>query len=82
MKRDGRDNVGCVVLGRGADDAAVEAWLRAGAKVPGYLGFAIGRSIFNESVKSVASGTTDRDTATAIISRKYRHFIDVYEGRA
>ena len=61
---------------------AVEAWLRAGAKVPGYLGFAIGRSIFNESVKGVASGTMDRDTATAIISRKYRHFIDVYEGRA
>ena len=82
VKRDGRDNVGCVVLGRGADDAAVEAWLRAGAKVPGYLGFAIGRSIFNESVKGVASGTMDRDTATAIISRKYRHFIDVYEGRA
>jgi hypothetical protein len=33
-------------------------------------------------VKGVASGTMDRDTATAIISRKYRHFIDVYEGRA
>ena len=81
VTRDGRDSVGCVVLGRGADDAAVEAWLRAGAKVPGYLGFAIGRSIFNESVKGVASGAMDRDTATAIISRKYRHFIDVYEGR-
>jgi len=81
VKRDGRDSVGCVVLGRGADDAAVEAWLRAGAKVPGYLGFAIGRSIFNDAVKGVASGTMERDEATAIISRKYRHFIDVYEGR-
>jgi myo-inositol catabolism protein IolC len=82
VKRDGRDHVGCVVLGRGADDAAVETWLRAGAKIPGYLGFAIGRSIFNESVKGVASGTMERDAATALISRKYRHFIDVYEGRA
>jgi myo-inositol catabolism protein IolC len=60
VKRDGRDNVGCVVLGRGADDAAVEAWLRAGAKVPGYLGFAIGRSIFNQSVKGFAAGTMPR----------------------
>jgi myo-inositol catabolism protein IolC len=82
VKRDGRDSVGCVVLGRGADDAAVEVWLRAGAKVPGYLGFAIGRSIFNDAVKGVASGTMARDEATAIISTKYRHFIDVYEGRA
>lgn len=82
VRRDGRDTVGCVVLGRGADDAKVEAWLRAGAGVPGYLGFAIGRSIFNESVKGVASGAMDRSEGAALISRKYRHFVDVYEGRA
>ena len=82
VRRDGRDGVGCVVLGRGADDAKVEAWLRAGAGVPGYLGFAIGRSIFNDSVKGHASGAMDRNEATRIISAKYRHFVDVYEGRA
>ena len=82
VQRDGRTNVGCVVLGRGADDAAVEGWLRAGAKVPGYLGFAIGRSIFNDSVKGIAQGTMERSEATRRISQKYRHFIDVYEGRA
>lgn len=82
VRRDGRDGVGCVVLGRGADDAAVEAWLRAGSGVPGYQGFAIGRSIFNESVKGLAAGIIDRDEATRLISQKYRHFVDVYEGRA
>jgi len=82
VQRDGRTNVGCVVLGRGADDAAVERWLRAGAKVPGYLGFAIGRTIFNESVKGIATGAMERSEATRLISEKYRHFIDVYEGRA
>lgn len=81
VRRDGRDGVGCVVLGRGADDAAVEAWLRAGSQVPGYVGFAIGRSIFNESVEGVASGTMERSEGTRLISEKYRHFIDVYEGR-
>lgn len=82
VRRDGRDSVGCVVLGRGADDAKVESWLRAGAQVPGYRGFAIGRSIFNDSVKGLASGAIDRNEATRLISEKYRHFVAVYEGRA
>jgi 5-dehydro-2-deoxygluconokinase len=82
VQRDGRTNVGCVVLGRGANAAKVEDWLRAGAKVPGYLGFAIGRTIFNDSVKGIATGTMARDEATELISRNYRHFVDVYEGRA
>lgn len=81
VRRDGRDGVGCVVLGRGADDAKVEAWLRAGAGVPGYLGFAIGRSIFDQSVKGLAGGAFDRSEATRLISAKYRHFVGVYEGR-
>src|ERR687891_604015 len=38
----GRDGAACVVLGRGADDAAVDHWLRTGSGVPGYIGFAIG----------------------------------------
>src|ERR671922_1852848 len=37
-RRDGRDGVICVVLGRGADDAKVEHWLRQGAPVEGYAG--------------------------------------------
>ncbi|MSO36944.1 MAG: DUF2090 domain-containing protein, partial [Acidimicrobiia bacterium] len=47
----GRDGVGCVVLGRGADDAKVDHWLRMGSGVPGYLGFAIGRSIWWDQLK-------------------------------
>jgi myo-inositol catabolism protein IolC len=51
-RRDGRDRVSCVVLGRGASDQKVDEWLRAGSGVDGYIGFAIGRSIFGESVKA------------------------------
>jgi myo-inositol catabolism protein IolC len=82
VRRDGRDEVSCVVLGRGADDAKVDAWLRAGAGLPGYIGFAIGRSIFGASIKGTANGTMDRETATALIARNYARFIAVYEGRA
>src|SRR5436853_66156 len=80
-RREGRDRVSCVVLGRGASDAKVDEWLRAGSGVDGYIGFAIGRSIFGESVKAFAAGEGfDRDAAVEKISEKYRRFIDVYEG--
>jgi myo-inositol catabolism protein IolC len=82
VRTGGRDHVGCVVLGRGADDAKVDAWLRAGAGVPGYIGFAIGRSIFGESIKGISKGTMDREAATALIARNYARFISVYEGKA
>ena len=75
----GRDGVACVVLGRGADDAAVDHWLRVGKGVPGYLGFAIGRSIWWEPLKGYVDGSMDRAAAAEAIGANYRRFIDVYE---
>lgn len=74
----GRDGVACVVLGRGADDSAVDHWLRMGSGVPGYIGFAIGRSIWWDPLKGYVGGTTPRDDATRQIAANYRRFIDVY----
>jgi myo-inositol catabolism protein IolC len=81
VRREGRDRVSCVVLGRGASDEKVDAWLRAGAGLEGYVGFAIGRSIFGEAVKAFAAGEgLDHDGAVDSIASKYLRFIDVYEG--
>jgi len=77
----GRDRVACVVLGRGADEAAVDHWLRTGAGVPGYIGFAIGRTIWWNPLKEFVDGTAMREDAAARISAKYRRFVDVYMGR-
>ncbi|HEY7661232.1 MAG TPA: DUF2090 domain-containing protein [Actinomycetota bacterium] len=77
-RRDGRDGVACVVLGRGADDAAVDHWLRMGSGVPGYIGFAIGRSIWWDPLKAFVDGTLARDEAAKQIAANYRRFIDVY----
>ncbi|MGH2630007.1 MAG: 2-deoxy-5-keto-D-gluconate 6-phosphate aldolase domain-containing protein [Actinomycetota bacterium] len=74
----GRDGVGCVVLGRGADDAAVDAWLRAARQVPGYQGFAIGRSIWWNPLKSFVDGAMPREDAVARIATNYRRFVAVY----
>ena len=78
-RRDGRDGVACVVLGRGADSAKVEDWLRQGAGVPGYVGFAIGRTIWWDQLKGYLDGSLARDEAAKQIGANYRHFIDVYE---
>jgi myo-inositol catabolism protein IolC len=78
----GRSGVGCVVLGRGADAVQVERWLRAGAAVPGYLGFAIGRSIVSDPLKGWLRGTFGRDATVQAIAGSYRRFVDVYAAAA
>ncbi len=76
----GRDGVACVVLGRAAPDDQVDHWLRMGTGVPGYIGFAIGRSIWWDPLKGYVDQTVGRDDATARIAANYRRFIDVYNG--
>jgi 5-dehydro-2-deoxygluconokinase len=81
----GRENVVCVVLGRGADDDKVDHWLQQGAPVEGYVGFAIGRSIWGDALRSFLDGSLSRDDAAAQIADNYLRFVRVYqeaEGRA
>jgi 5-dehydro-2-deoxygluconokinase len=77
-RRGGRHGVACVVLGRGADEGAVTRWLRQGAGCPGYVGFAVGRTIWWEALRAFLSGEVDRGAATRRISERYRTMIDVY----
>jgi myo-inositol catabolism protein IolC len=74
----GRDGVVCVVLGRGADDDKVDHWLRQGAPVQGYVGFAIGRSIWDDPLKGFIDGSLSRENAAAQIADNYLRFIEVY----
>jgi myo-inositol catabolism protein IolC len=78
-RRDGRNGVVCVVLGRGASDAKVDEWLRAGAPIDGYVGFAIGRSIWWDALKGFLDGGLDREKAAEQIAEKYLRFVKVYE---
>jgi myo-inositol catabolism protein IolC len=78
-RQGGRDGVVCVVLGRGADDEKVEHWLRQGAPVDGYAGFAIGRTIWWDALKGFLDGDLERADAVEQIARKYLHFVDVYK---
>ena len=75
----GRDHVACVVLGRGADHAAVDAWLRAARGVDGYCGFAIGRSIWWDPLKELVDGRLPRDQVAERIGQNFKRFVAVYE---
>jgi myo-inositol catabolism protein IolC len=74
----GREGVACVVLGRGADEDAVMRWLRQGAGCPGYIGFAVGRTIWWDALQGFLAGEIDGSSATRQISERYRRMIDVY----
>jgi myo-inositol catabolism protein IolC len=75
----GRDHVTCVVLGRGADDAKVDQWLTAAAPVDGFIGFAIGRSIWWDPLKAYVDGKIERSAGARKIAENYLRFIAVYE---
>ena len=75
----GRDEVSCVVLGRGADDAKVDHWLTQAAPVDGFIGFAIGRSIWWDPLKAYVDGKIERAAGARRIAENYLRFISVYE---
>jgi myo-inositol catabolism protein IolC len=75
----GRDGVVCVVLGRGADDAKVDQWLTAAAPVDGFVGFAIGRSIWWDPLKAYVDGKIERSAGSRKIAENFLRFVSVYE---
>jgi 5-dehydro-2-deoxygluconokinase len=78
-RRGGRDHVGCIILGRGEDDRKVREWLATAAGVPGFIGFAVGRTVFWEPLVGWRERKTTREGAVAEIARRYREFADIFE---
>jgi 5-dehydro-2-deoxygluconokinase len=77
--RGGRDKVGCIVLGRGEDAKKVREWLTTAAGVNGFIGFAVGRTIFWEPLVNFLAKKTSREVAVAEITRRYREFVEIFE---
>jgi myo-inositol catabolism protein IolC len=79
---EGREGVTCVLLGRGASTEKVEQWLEQAAPVDGFIGFAIGRSIWWDALSAFLNDGLDREAAAKQIADNYLHFVKVYEGAA
>jgi myo-inositol catabolism protein IolC len=78
-KGSGRENVKSVLLGRGASDEKVDHWLQQAAPVEGFIGFAIGRSIWWDALKGFLDGSLERRAAAEQIADNYMRFIKVYD---
>ncbi len=79
VRRGGRDRVGCIVLGRGEDDTKVREWLKTAAAVPGFIGFAVGRTSFWGPLTEWKDGRMTREAAVSEIARRYREWVDIFE---
>jgi myo-inositol catabolism protein IolC len=78
-RRDGPTDMGCIVLGRGEDETHVHTWLATAADVPGFIGFAVGRTTFWDPLITWCEQKSSRDAAAAEIARRYRQWVDVFE---
>ena len=79
VRRDGRDGVGCIVLGRGANEARVRSWLATAASVEEFIGFAVGRTTFWDAVAGYRARTLTRSEAATQIARRLRDWVDIFE---
>jgi 5-dehydro-2-deoxygluconokinase len=75
----GREGVTSVLLGRGASDEKVDHWLQQAAPVEGFVGFAIGRSIWWDALKGFLAGDLERGAASDQIADNYVRFVKVYD---
>ena len=78
-RRDGRDRVGSIILGRGENEEKVVEWLSVAATVPGFIGFAVGRSTFMQPIVDLRAKAITREAAVSEIAAKFAKWIDVFE---
>jgi 5-dehydro-2-deoxygluconokinase len=81
-RRGGRDTVGCIILGRGEDDQKVREWLSTASSVPGFIGFAVGRTSFWDPLVAWRAKEITRADAVSRIAARYREFSDIFEEKA
>ncbi len=70
---------GIVTLGRGESKEKVAEWLKVGAHINGVIGFAIGRTIFNEALEGFVAKKLTREQAVMKIAGTYKEFVELWQ---
>jgi myo-inositol catabolism protein IolC len=78
-RRGGRNSVGLIVLGRGAERGRVVHWLKTAASVPGFIGFAVGRTSFWQPLVDVEAKRISQEEAAIRIARNFEAWIRIFE---
>jgi myo-inositol catabolism protein IolC len=71
---------GVLVLGRGAGIETVGTWLSLAGATPGFSGFAVGRTIWNDAVGAWI-GNQDDTLLIDTIADRYRQLVDFYQSQ-
>ena len=74
----GGRKVGVITLGRGESKEKVQEWLTVGAKIPGIIGFAVGRTIFWNPLADFKAGKINRQQAVEQIANTYVEFTELW----
>lgn len=78
----GRGRVGCIILGRGSNKEKVHEWLSVAAPVPGFIGFAVGRTNFSEPLKRYLGNHNEEESAIEDIAKNYKDCVDTWQKAA
>lgn len=78
-QRDGRDQVGCIVLGGWEDEDEVCNRLMAASAVKGFIGFAVEPVTFWDTLTTLKAKEIGRERAVWEIARSFQWFADIYE---
>jgi myo-inositol catabolism protein IolC len=78
-QRGGRNAVGLIVLGRGAEQQRVEHWLKTAAQVPEFVGFAVGRTTFWQPLVDVEAKRLSEEEAATQIEHNFEAWIHLFE---
>lgn len=77
-RANGRDTVDLIVLGRDEERSVLELWFQTAARVPGYRGFAVGRSIWESSLKRYSAGEISTGETSNSIADEFSNFCDLW----
>ena len=78
-RRGGRNTVGLIILGRGAERDRVVRWLKTAASIPGFIGFAVGRTSFWQPLVDVAAKRISQEEAATHIAHNFEAWIRLFE---
>lgn len=78
IRKNNRNNVGLVILGRAAEKEDVETWISKGSGVNGVIGFAVGRTIFLQPLIDLKNAKSSKQDAIDQIANNFKYFYDVF----
>jgi myo-inositol catabolism protein IolC len=78
-RRAGRDAVRCIVLGRDAPADRLDHWLSVAAGTAGFVGFAIGRSIWERPLAGHLAGKLSDEQLIGQVAESYLHYVKTYQ---